>query len=289
MSIVKSTKRKKKLLSPTTYMCKLKRPIVERLYREVTSQAKDLLIILSLYQNFRGEVQGVYYLDYMCTLGISKQTYYNLLRELEEKEFISIRVEKKIFRTITILDNSFENLTKEDKVSYMNTNISMFQEKEYLNLSSLARRILIYCQLNIGGMGSKTSRKPFTVYIGTLKERLGVVSSYHVYKAIEEINSTHYYSIKTSGTGLLIIEQYMIVRNTNSELGNYIENQARYKARISHFVIFSDTLTEIKSLANQYAKVGANTFINFVMKSYEYFNEYNGKYVNKCCKNLLRA
>lgn len=289
MGLITKAKSNSKLINPTIYMSKLKREISERLYREITSQAKDLLIVLSLYQNKRGEVQGVYYIDYMCILGISKQTYYNLLKELEEKNFITIRVENKIYRTITIVGNSFENITKEDKVSYMNTNISMFQEKEYLNLSSLARRILIYCQLNIGGTGSKTNRKPFTVHINTLKERLGVVNSYHVYKAIEEINTTHYYSIKTSGTGVLVIEQYMITRNTNSELGNYVENQTRYRARLSHFVIFSDTLTEIKSLANQYAKVGANAFINFVIKSYEHFNEYNGKYVNKCCKNLLRV
>lgn len=91
-------------------MQKLKYSLVEKLIAaKVTNMELLFIISIGQFQNERGEVIGVYYRKICDMMNCSVQTYYNVLRSLQEKRIIEVTKKTESDCDILIQDNSFED------------------------------------------------------------------------------------------------------------------------------------------------------------------------------------
>ncbi len=91
-------------------MRKLKLMVIQNLIAaHPTSAEVDFIVWLSRYQNDAGMVRGVYYKSVCKDLQISPQSFYNVIRSLEEKEIIRVNKDNTYFgdRDIEIMGNDF--------------------------------------------------------------------------------------------------------------------------------------------------------------------------------------
>lgn len=91
-------------------MQKIKNSVLDRLMKADLSRAElDFILHISHYQDNYGKVTGLYYRDVCKAIGVSYQTFYDVLHSLVQKGIITCEKEYYGDWNVTILDNSFEN------------------------------------------------------------------------------------------------------------------------------------------------------------------------------------
>ncbi len=127
-------------------MQKLRREVIDKMITaNLSSLEVDMMIYLSRYQSNTGVIRGVYYRSACQDIGMSKQSFYNVLRSLEIKGLISLRRQKidSIDWDITILDNDC-TIGVGETFQYINTNQNIFYLKSFQALKAGAKLLAMY-------------------------------------------------------------------------------------------------------------------------------------------------
>lgn len=115
--------------------------IIDKLH-ELNRVEWDLfLYIVKAEDQATGSVEGVFYLDVMQHTGMCKQSFYNALRGLKEKNVITYEKNSDVDYDIRIPGNEFPNeksLTK----GYVNLNRRAFHSKEFKQLKPYEKYLL---------------------------------------------------------------------------------------------------------------------------------------------------
>ena len=124
-------------------MQKLRNRILDRMIAaHLTNKEIDFLLYVSRFQDNNGHVSGIYYKELCAEMGMSFQSFYDVMESLEEKHFIKKEKCHSSDYDITILDNVYtgENYHHD---GYINTNHSIFFSKDYLGMKAGAKLLAI--------------------------------------------------------------------------------------------------------------------------------------------------
>jgi len=127
-------------------MQKLKNTVINRMLEahlkaHLTKAEVDFIIHISHYQDNRGRVTGLYYKDVCSSLDISFQTFYDVIRSLEDKQLIRVNKEYYGDWDITIQGNSFED-GKYDE-GYISTGDDIFFDLDFKKLKVGEKLLLL--------------------------------------------------------------------------------------------------------------------------------------------------
>lgn len=108
----------------------------------LTTTEMNILLLLVRYQDDDGLVIGVHYKDFMDELNFkSRQTFYNVLRSLKEKNFIEYTQNVKGDYDVVVLDN--EGYTKQEDHDYINLNRNIFRDKIFYKMKGHEKYLLM--------------------------------------------------------------------------------------------------------------------------------------------------
>lgn len=139
-------------------MQKLKGSVIDKLVEiRATGAEINFILYISHYQDNTGMVRGVYYKS-VCegALFESSGTFYAAKDGLEEKGIIWAKQNFHGDWDIKILDNDFsgqENGPGQSMDNYLNTELSIFKEKEFLKMKAREKLLAMLC-IKIAGAGS---------------------------------------------------------------------------------------------------------------------------------------
>lgn len=109
---------------------------------ELTTSEMNILLLLVRYQDENGLVIGAHYKDFMNELNFkSRQTFYNVLRSLKEKNFIEYTQSVKGDYDVVVLDN--EGYTKQEDHDYINLNRRIFQNKNFYKMKGHEKYLMM--------------------------------------------------------------------------------------------------------------------------------------------------
>ncbi len=133
-------------------MYKIKTSVIKSLAAKKLSRAElGFITYIAQYQDVSGIVQSVYYKDVCAKLGMSVQTFYNILRSLKKKGIIYYTKNTRDY-TVHILNNSFINYDyANEKEGYLKVAAKNFDDKKYQSLKAGAQMLLIYMDHYIHG------------------------------------------------------------------------------------------------------------------------------------------
>lgn len=231
----------------------------EKEINNITSSELDLLLYLSLRQDSWGKVVGVHYKDVMLKLGFrSKQTFYNAIHGLEEKNYIQIN-----YRTLnkywecTILGNIFQN-EEDDKEGYFNTNREFLFTRAFRDLKVNEKKICI--KLSISYQNDHFDKYGLQVYPATIANWIGLKSVSLVYRYMENI-CDFFPSIRKDGIQgeLFYLPKGNLTpfRTTRySERENHLTHKLKYFCSTFRIAYTLKDLRDLIVLMAQYAKKG---------------------------------
>lgn len=123
--------------------------------KDLTGKEIDFLIVLSMYQDITGTVQGVHYREMMEEAGMSAQSFYDCKASLVKKGVIR-SVGIYCDYDITIIGNDFSMYTEEDyrsgKVKYLSTACRLFRDTNFRRLKP-KQKLLVMDLYNIQSAG----------------------------------------------------------------------------------------------------------------------------------------
>lgn len=136
------------------FMLKIKDIFIQKLYRtDLSNFEQQILFELTFRCDETGSVKGIYYKEIIEKIGCSVARFYNVLANLEEKDFILCDRDTTYYGdwNIQIFSNDFTNdkLQTAKYSRFSNFNIEMFNKDEFKNLKAGARRLLIYIAFRV--------------------------------------------------------------------------------------------------------------------------------------------
>lgn len=151
-------------------MQKIRREVIDKMIAaQLSSLQVDMIVYLSRYQDETGNIQGIYYREACKDIGMSKQSFYDVLRSLEKKKLISLQKADHSDWDICILDNDCTGINNQtEKGQYVNTNQHIFYTASFRKLKAneklLAMYLLRRCAENHGSIRMTISnfRKKYT-------------------------------------------------------------------------------------------------------------------------------
>lgn len=246
-----------KLMLQTTYIKNDMGELIES--NNITSSELDLLIYMSTKQDAFGNVSGIYYKDVVLDLCLkSKQTFYNALYGLENKEYIKINYNRKDeYWECTILNNVFSN-SKDDKKGYFNTNLYFLHTQEFRSLSLNEKKLCI--KLAIVYKIEKCQNTGLRIYPSKMAKWLGIKSTSLIYGYIENIKEFFPNTVKTAIWGNIICFEKNIstseVNCIKSEKEHYLMHKLIYFCRNYRINYTTKDLKDLIVLISQYAARG---------------------------------
>lgn len=111
----------------------------------LTNREMDFLLYIARFQDDYGNVVGICYKD-LCAnkrehLHMCKQTFYNVLRSLQDKGLITYAQRERGDYDIQILQNAAYNA--EEKAPYININRKIFRSKEFIKMKAKEKFMLL--------------------------------------------------------------------------------------------------------------------------------------------------
>lgn len=107
----------------------------------LTNRELDFFLYIARYQDASGTVLGVYYKDVCKAVEMCKQTFYNTLESLQEKEIITYVRKTENDYDITICNNA--GYDPKIRAGYINLNCALFQEKKFKQLRAKEKLMLL--------------------------------------------------------------------------------------------------------------------------------------------------
>ena len=103
----------------------------------LTPSGMKLFLHLAKRQDIQGNIVGVHHNEVTKYTGMVKQSFYNALYELKDKEIITYsKVSDGSYYNVKILDNDFSNGKKDFKRGYIDLSRSVFHKKSFKKLKS---------------------------------------------------------------------------------------------------------------------------------------------------------
>lgn len=125
-------------------MQRLRNSIIKKMFeKKLTGTQVSFLLYISRVQDINGVSCGIYYKDTCKELGISYQQFYNLLKSLEEKGFITWEKASRYDYDIRIIDNDWEG---QPHKGYVNTNKKLFFNRAFLKLKGAEKLLAMEFQ-----------------------------------------------------------------------------------------------------------------------------------------------
>ena len=158
---------------------RIKYSMIDKL-SNLTSTEMNFLLFIARLQDLTGSVIGVYQKDVCKHTGMSKQSFYNAMRGLEEKGIVKVERNSKIDYDITILDNdfSYEGAFQE---GYINLHRKVFRSKAFHKLKG-GEKYLLLCFLKVSYNNHSVYRigmeKFYEKYTEVLRGSKRVIRSY---------------------------------------------------------------------------------------------------------------
>ncbi len=136
--------------------------------------------------NVTGKVLGVHHKDVCAGTGMVKQSFYNALQSLKDKEIITYeRHEDGAYYTVTVLDNTFPDKKSLSK-GYIDLQKKVFHSKEFKELKAHEKYLVLYfCKRTHENQGS------FCIYVKKLYENLT-----KLLKVTERVVRSYLHSLK---------------------------------------------------------------------------------------------
>lgn len=107
----------------------------------LTNREMDFFLYIARYQNEKGIVEGVYYKDICEEVGMCKQTFYNTLLSLQEKEVITYHKNTESDYDISICNNQLYD--KKNPEGYINLNRKLFRDKNFKRMKAKEKIMLL--------------------------------------------------------------------------------------------------------------------------------------------------
>lgn len=141
-------------------MYKIKDEIIKYFYREDLTGCDQLTYIaLRKICNEEGVVKGCHYKEIVEMTEYSEGQFYRSLNALSERNLITVSDDRGE-KTVYIINNKFNNFEKLNKYrSYCDTNLKLYDTKEYKELRAGARRLLEYFVFRVLKQRYKTEEK----------------------------------------------------------------------------------------------------------------------------------
>ncbi len=133
---------------------------------KLSNVGMSLLFHLLIRQDEKGNVWGVHYKDVVKDTGMCKQSFYNAMQELYDKELIKKpeKIDDGSYYNIFIYDNDFSDKKKAFDEGYVNLQRKVFHKKTFKKLKSHEKYLVLYFMLRTYENTSSFSIKPKTLY-----------------------------------------------------------------------------------------------------------------------------
>ena len=120
---------------------KIKYSLLDRLCN-LTNKEVDFLLYGAHYQDDYGRIRGIYYRDVCQACDMCKQTFYDVLRSLQQKGVITyVRADRDY--NITILDNDFSYKGSYEE-GYINVSRSVFDTDKFNKLRAKEKIFVLH-------------------------------------------------------------------------------------------------------------------------------------------------
>lgn len=136
---------------------------------QLSNVGMALLMHLLFRQDEKGNVKGVHYRDVVKDTGICKQSFYNAMEELYQKQLIDKpeRIDDGSYYNIFIYDNDFSD--KDFNKGYINLQRKVFHKKAFKNLKAHEKYLVFYFMMRTYENTSSFPIKPKTLYCNLMK------------------------------------------------------------------------------------------------------------------------
>lgn len=146
---------------------------MEKIQRaNVTNRELEFLLHICNYQEDTGVVPGVYYKDICSGLGMSHQTFYNVLHGLRSKGIVVLQKVNRIDWDILIVGNDCSNQKEVEKEGYLSLADGLFAMEQFRKMKAneklLAMLFLTWCR-----SGKRTYQEGKEKLLARLRETLG--------------------------------------------------------------------------------------------------------------------
>lgn len=233
---------------------KISYKLIDKLYQLNRVEWDLLLYIVKAEDQATGKVEGVFYRDVIKHTGMCKQSFYNALRGLQEKNVISCEQNSEVDYDVSIPDNAFPN--KESLHNgYVNLNRKAFHSKAFQMLKPHEKYLLFYfLKSTHEGRGSKEIgfQRFYEKFTKLLKISKKVLRSYlHTLK--------QFFSIGLKGENYYITYLHSEFKHLSpgdaawkSERSWYLEGLVKKECHRQHISYDEQSLEDVAYLPVQY-------------------------------------
>lgn len=262
-------------------MQKIKYQLLDKfIQKEVSGKEIDFLLHISRYQSETGEVMGVYYKDICGQIGISHQTFYNILEGLQKKGIITVTKNSEIDYDIRILDNDFSD--KDFSSGYYNTSEDVFHSRSFRNLKTKEKILFLdlykILKSNKGHWMIESSNfyKRYTRLLNVTKKVLrGYLHSLKQFFQVCRKRFKYYFAarkkLRTTGQGRRISDELTynmnVIRSTcrRQKIKSYTEEELKDTSKL---------ITQYKDIAAFSGKQSIQLVVQSLIDSIDIINRY---------------
>ena len=200
----------------------------------------------------------------------SKQTFYNVLYSLQEKEFLIIQKNREVDYDVILIGNQFKN-EKDTSEAYMNLNFDLLNKRKFYNLSKDIKRLLLRI------MSMKENRIKMTK--DTLKE-------YNVFYILDELKKYITITKKVNGTYILSLEYKYRNKKHNLFYKSFYH-------KIKNIICKTDLAYSIKNLKDAVTlAINNRKYFSIVLYAIDQMHQYgyiNGKIMNTIISRKIKS
>lgn len=205
---------------------KIKYSLLDRLCN-LTNKEVDFLLYIAHYQDDYGRIRGIYYRDVCRACDMCKQTFYDVLRSLQQKSIITyVRADQDY--NITILDNDFSYKGSYEE-GYINVSRSVFDGVRFNQLRA-KEKILVLQLMKVTHENAKSFQirtenfyRKYTELLGVTKKVLrGYLHSMRSFFSVGKKDGKYFITFLAS-----VFKSKRNVSETDQLLGHEVKTDCR--------------------------------------------------------------
>ena len=237
---------------------KIKYSLLDRLCN-LTNKEVDFLLYVAHYQDDYGRIRGIYYRDVCQACDMCKQTFYDVLRSLQQKGVITyVRADRDY--NITILDNDFSYKGSYEE-GYINVSRSVFDTDKFNKLRA-KEKIFVLHLMKVTHENAKSFQirtenfyKKYTELLGVTKKVLsGYLHSMRSFFSVGKKDGKYFITFLAS-----VFKSKRNVSETDQLLGHEVKTDCR-RSKIKEIddQAVEDTMQLVKQYRHDANERGVN-------------------------------
>ena len=237
---------------------KIKYSLLDRLCN-LTNKEVDFLLYVAHYQDDYGRIRGIYYRDVCQACDMCKQTFYDVLRSLQQKGVITyVRADRDY--NITILDNDFSYKGSYEE-GYINVSRSVFDTDKFNKLRA-KEKIFVLHLMKVTHENAKSFQirtenfyKKYTELLGVTKKVLrGYLHSMRSFFSVGKKDGKYFITFLAS-----VFKSKRNVSETDQLLGHEVKTDCR-RGKINEIddQAVEDTMQLVKQYRHDANERGVN-------------------------------